>query len=168
MHSNQQPQPSRKSDPVWHFWRYGIAPKHTGGIFAPDIWNFQRTNLPVALIKWDPEVPPMLGFLVKDFCGCGMSPTLLPSTQEFSLPIQPLGWRVCEVWAMTGQCKFGAKCTRLHPSRGALSVLFSGDNPRDKPTVQQMNVVGCCCLTNPETFFFAFKRLCGAREDAQK
>eukprot|EP00667_Euglena_gracilis_P010469 EG_transcript_10661 len=26
------------------------------------------------------------------------------------------GRRVCEVWAMTGQCKFGAKCNRLHPS----------------------------------------------------
>eukprot|EP00667_Euglena_gracilis_P024405 EG_transcript_28060 len=25
------------------------------------------------------------------------------------------GRHVCEVWAMTGTCKFGAKCSRLHP-----------------------------------------------------
>eukprot|EP00667_Euglena_gracilis_P026838 EG_transcript_32696 len=25
------------------------------------------------------------------------------------------GRQVCEVWAMTGQCKFGPKCSKLHP-----------------------------------------------------
>eukprot|EP00667_Euglena_gracilis_P011108 EG_transcript_11334 len=25
------------------------------------------------------------------------------------------GRQVCEVWAMTGQCKFGGKCSKLHP-----------------------------------------------------
>eukprot|EP00667_Euglena_gracilis_P034635 EG_transcript_60832 len=26
------------------------------------------------------------------------------------------GRQICKVWAMTGQCKFGVKCNKLHPS----------------------------------------------------
>eukprot|EP00667_Euglena_gracilis_P030448 EG_transcript_42167 len=36
--------------------------------------------------------------------------------QQLSGAVQAqAGRQICEVWAMAGQCKFGAKCSKLHP-----------------------------------------------------
>eukprot|EP00667_Euglena_gracilis_P019821 EG_transcript_21293 len=40
----------------------------------------------------------------------------LTAYQQLSEAVEAqAGREICEVWAMTGQCKFGAKCNKLHP-----------------------------------------------------
>eukprot|EP00667_Euglena_gracilis_P012189 EG_transcript_12502 len=40
----------------------------------------------------------------------------LTAYQQLSEAVEAqAGREMCEVWAMTGQCKFGAKCNKLHP-----------------------------------------------------
>eukprot|EP00668_Euglena_longa_P019482 GGOE01024238.1.p1 GENE.GGOE01024238.1~~GGOE01024238.1.p1 ORF type:complete len:252 (-),score=62.73 GGOE01024238.1:796-1518(-) len=52
--------------------------------------------------------------------------------QQLSGAVQAqAGKQICEVWAMAGQCKFGAKCNKLHP------VVFSQPTQPTFPLVVQ-------------------------------
>eukprot|EP00668_Euglena_longa_P008462 GGOE01010180.1.p2 GENE.GGOE01010180.1~~GGOE01010180.1.p2 ORF type:complete len:251 (-),score=51.93 GGOE01010180.1:1361-2083(-) len=67
----------------------------------------------------DPSIRVCLDFL-KGRCNRMRCKFLHPDLfqyQQLSGAVQAqAGRQICEVWAMTGQCKFGAKCNKLHPA----------------------------------------------------
>eukprot|EP00668_Euglena_longa_P022958 GGOE01028617.1.p1 GENE.GGOE01028617.1~~GGOE01028617.1.p1 ORF type:complete len:261 (-),score=66.31 GGOE01028617.1:1486-2241(-) len=66
----------------------------------------------------DPSIRVCLDFL-KGRCNRMRCKFLHPDLfqyQQLSVAVHAqAGRQICEVWAMTGQCKFGAKCNKLHP-----------------------------------------------------
>eukprot|EP00667_Euglena_gracilis_P017425 EG_transcript_18373 len=66
----------------------------------------------------DPSIRVCLDFL-KGRCTrtwCKFHHPDLSQYQQLSGAVQvQAGRQVCEVWALTGQCKFGAKCSKVHP-----------------------------------------------------
>eukprot|EP00667_Euglena_gracilis_P032135 EG_transcript_48444 len=66
----------------------------------------------------DPSIRVCLDFL-KGRCNrmrCKFLHPDLSQYQQLSGAVQAqAGRQICEVWAMTGQCKFGAKCSKVHP-----------------------------------------------------
>eukprot|EP00667_Euglena_gracilis_P001913 EG_transcript_1914 len=87
----------------------------------------------------DADVPICLDFL-KGRCSRAQCRFLHPDLAQYEqlsgAVLARAGRRVCEVWAMTGTCKFGAKCSRLHPS------VVAGPQPQQVVTLMLPLAVG--------------------------
>eukprot|EP00668_Euglena_longa_P027194 GGOE01034021.1.p1 GENE.GGOE01034021.1~~GGOE01034021.1.p1 ORF type:complete len:364 (+),score=27.06 GGOE01034021.1:41-1093(+) len=90
----------------------------TFGITLP-VGTQLREASPSVHAAADMDVPICLDFL-KGRClrkQCRFLHPDLSQYQQLSTAVHAqAGRHVCEVWAMTGQCRFGAKCSKLHPS----------------------------------------------------
>eukprot|EP00667_Euglena_gracilis_P033765 EG_transcript_56108 len=90
------------------------------------LWSAPQQQLSVAPAKSGPpakapvdaDIRVCLDFL-KGRCArkrCRFHHPDLSQYQQLSGAVQAqAGRQICEVWAMAGQCKFGAKCSKLHP-----------------------------------------------------
>eukprot|EP00667_Euglena_gracilis_P013128 EG_transcript_13524 len=60
----------------------------------------------------------------------------LTAYQQLSEAVEAqAGREICEVWAMTGQCKFGAKCNKLHPATVSPAADQAGPAVAPAPAV---------------------------------
>eukprot|EP00668_Euglena_longa_P020500 GGOE01025496.1.p3 GENE.GGOE01025496.1~~GGOE01025496.1.p3 ORF type:complete len:271 (+),score=47.09 GGOE01025496.1:33-815(+) len=76
------------------------------------------SSRPKAAPSVDPDIHVCLDF-IKGRCTrprCKFHHPEMAGYQQLSGAVQAqAGKQICEVWAMTGQCKFGTKCNKVHP-----------------------------------------------------